>query len=78
MHTFQVSSHVSKSGVLSITLPSEWADKEVNALLVLESLQQVIPTQTNLAVAFDLLAQMPDDFMNERLDTLPQNREAWL
>ena len=74
MHTFQVSSHVSESGVLSITLPSEWADKEVNALLVLESLQQVIPTQTNLAVAFDLLAQMPDDFMNERLDTLPQNR----
>lgn len=70
MHTFQMSFHVSKNGVLSITLPNEWADKEVNILLVLESLQQVLPAyQTNLTIIFDLLAQMPDDFMNERLDT---------
>ncbi len=72
MHAFQMSSHVSERDVLSIALPREWADKEVNVLLVLESLQQVMPTQTNLAVAFNLLTQMP----NERLDTLPQSREA--
>lgn len=79
MHTFQVNSHVSENGVLSIKLPREWADKEVNVLLVLEALQNLQEAKPNtLTPAFDLLTQMPDDFMNERSDQLPQAREEWL
>ncbi len=37
MHTFQMNSHVSENGVLSVTLPKEWAKQQVNVLLVLES-----------------------------------------
>lgn len=79
MHTFQVNSHISENGVLSIKLPREWAGKEVNVLLVLEALQGLQEVMPNsLTQAFDLLTQMPDDFMNERLDHLPQPREEWL
>jgi antitoxin VapB len=36
------------------------------------------PKSRNLAEAFYLLGQMPEDFMTEgRDDTLPQEREAW-
>lgn len=35
--------------------------------------------RTNLAEAFQLLTEMPDDFMQEgRQDIPPQDREAWV
>lgn len=70
MHTFQVSSHVNESGVLSIKLPKEWAEQDVNVLLVQEPLQH----KESLAAAFDLLAEMPEDFMSHYQDSLPQAR----
>ena len=36
MHTFQMNSLVSENGILSVTLPKEWAKQNVNVLLVLE------------------------------------------
>jgi hypothetical protein len=81
MHTFQLNSHINENGVLSVKLPQEWAEKDVNVLLVLEFLTQLKDTihpKKNLAAAFDLLAQMPEDFMNERVDDFPQEREEWL
>ncbi|MCX7096812.1 MAG: DUF2281 domain-containing protein [Methylococcales bacterium] len=35
------------------------------------------PKKESLIAAFELLSQMPDDFMNDRVDDLPQEREAW-
>ncbi len=81
MHTFQLNSQVNKEGILSVKLPKEWAEKEVNVLLVVEFLAQLKDSATkqeNLTTAFDLLADMPDDFMTERQDELPQVREEWL
>ena len=81
MHTFQISSHINENGVLSVKLPKEWAEKDVNVLLVLESLNQLqesVQPKESLATAFDLLTQMPEDFMTHRQDDLPQEREEWL
>lgn len=72
MHTFQISSHVNENSILSVKLPKEWAEKNVNAVLVLESLDvpQTAHPPGNLAAAFDLLAQMPEDFMEHRQKAL--------
>lgn len=80
MHTFQLNSHINENGILSVKLPQEWAEKEVNVLLVLEFLTQfkTPAKKESLASAFDLLTQMPTDFMTERVDDLPQEREEWL
>lgn len=82
MHTFQINSHVNENSILSVKLPNEWAEKEVNVVLVLEtshpSSQKIRPQQESLAAAFDLLAQMPEDFMVHRQDDLPQERAEWL
>ena len=81
MHTFQISSHINENGVLSVKLPKEWAEKDVNVLLVLESLNQLQESaqpKESLAAAFDLLTQMPEDFMVHRQDDLPQERDEWL
>ena len=75
MHTFQINSHVNENGILSVKLPKEWAEKDVNVVLVLEFLNQLIddkPKKESLATAFDLLAQMPEDFMRHRQDDTPQ------
>ncbi|ALG69230.1 hypothetical protein [Beggiatoa leptomitoformis] len=73
MHTFQVNSQINENGLLSIKLPQEWANQQVNVLLVLEILQNSLkqPEPTNLT-------QLPDDFMNERMSDVPQSREEWL
>jgi len=66
---------------LSVKLPKEWAEKDVNVVLVLEFLNQLIddkPKKESLATAFDLLAQMPEDFMRHRQDDTPQERDEWL
>lgn len=81
MHTFQMNSHINENGILSIKLPKEWAEKDVNVLLVLEFLnkfKETMPKKENLAAAFNLLSEMPDDFMTHRQDELPQEREEWL
>jgi len=41
-------------------------------------LKESKPQKENLAAAFDLLAQMPEDFMVSRQDDLPQERDEWL
>ena len=41
MQTFQINSHISENGILSVKLPIEWAEKEVNVVLVLEFLNQL-------------------------------------
>jgi hypothetical protein len=43
----------------------------------LKTNQDAKPKKETLTTAFELLTQMPDDFMNERIDDLPQDREAW-
>jgi virulence-associated protein VagC len=81
MQTIQVSSHINEHGVLSVNLPKEWAEKDVNVVLVLEFLNKLNdakPKKESLAAAFNLLAQMPEDFMLQREDDLPQEREEWL
>ena len=81
MHTFQVNSRINENGILSIKLPKEWAEKDVNVVLVLEfliQLQEAKPQKESLAAAFDLLAQMPEDFMTYRQDDLPHERDEWL
>ena len=81
MQTIQVSSHINEHGVLSVNLPKEWAEKDVNVVLVLEflnKLKDAKPKKESLTEAFNLLAQMPDDFMLQREDDLPQEREEWL
>ncbi len=81
MQTFQVNSHINENGVLSVNLPKEWAEKDVNVVLVLEflnKLKESKPKKESLAGAFDLLTQMPEDFMLHRQDDLPQEREEWL
>jgi hypothetical protein len=78
MHTFQLNSHINENGILSVKLPKEWAEKDVNVLLVLEFLNQLkesTPKKESLAVAFDLLTQMPEDFMPRRQDNFPQENE---
>jgi hypothetical protein len=81
MHTFQINSHVNENGILSVKLPKEWAEKDVNVVLVLEflnQLQESKPNKENLATASDLLAQMPEDSMTHRQNDLPQERDEWL
>lgn len=81
MHTFKTHSHINENGILSVKLPKEWAEKDVNVLLVLEFLNQLkepAPEKQSLASAFDLLAEMPQDFMEQRQDELPQERSEWL
>ena len=80
MRTFQMNSHINENGILSVKLPKEWAEKDVNVVLVLESLNQLKetkPQKESLAAAFDLLAQMPEDFMVQRQDNLPQERPLY-
>jgi hypothetical protein len=77
----QINSHINENGILSVKLPKEWAEKDVNAVLVLEllnQLQESTPQKQSLSTAFDLLAQMPEDFMTHRQDDLPQERDEWL
>jgi hypothetical protein len=77
MHTFQLNSHINENGILSVKLPKEWAEKDVNVLLVLEFLNQLKEStrkKESLAIAFDLLTEMPEDFMTHRQDDLPQER----
>lgn len=74
MHTLQLNSHINENGILSIKMPQEWAEKDVNVLVVLELLDQ---PKENLSIAFDLLSQMPEDFMLQRQDDLPQERDEW-
>jgi virulence-associated protein VagC len=81
MQTFQINSHINENGILSVKLPKEWAEKDVNVVLVLEFLNQLKeakPQKESLAAAFDLLAQMPEDFMTHRQDDLPQERDEWI
>ncbi len=81
MHSFQVNSRINENSILSIKLPKEWAEKDVNVVLVLESLNQLQeskPNKESLAAAFDQLAQMPEDFMTHRQDDLPQEQVEWL
>jgi hypothetical protein len=69
MHTFQLNSHIDENGILSIKLPHEWAEKDVTVLLVLEflnKLKETMPKKESLATAFNLLSEMPDDFMINR------------
>ncbi|MGR8940624.1 MAG: hypothetical protein ACU83P_03440 [Gammaproteobacteria bacterium] len=69
MHTFKTHFHVNENGILSVKLPKEWAEKDVNVLVVLEFLNQLkepAPEKQGLAAAFDLLAEMPEDFMCQR------------
>jgi hypothetical protein len=44
----------------------------------LNQLQEAKPQKESLAAAFDLLAQMPEDFMAHRQNDLPQERDEWL
>lgn len=81
MQTFQVNSQINENGILSVKLPKEWAKKDVSVVLVLEFLNQLKEAkqqENSLATAFDLLAQMPDDFMTNRQDDLPQKRADWI
>lgn len=81
MHTFKTHSHINENGILSVKLPKEWAEKDVNVLLVVEFLNQLkepVPEKQSLAAAFDLLAEMPEDFMAQRQDEPPQERSEWL
>lgn len=67
--------------MLSVKLPKEWAEQDVNVVLVLEFLIQLKESRQkkeSLAAAFDLLAQMPEDFMSYRQDDFPQERDEWL
>ena len=69
MHAFQINSLINENGILSVKLPKEWAENDVNVVLVLEFLNQLQdskPQKESLAAAFDLLAQMPEDFMTHR------------
>ncbi|MDD5268935.1 MAG: hypothetical protein PHO08_17710 [Methylococcales bacterium] len=66
---------------MSVKLPKEWAEKDVNVVLVLEflnELQESKPQKESLSAAFDLFPQMPEDFMTNRQDDLPQERDEWL
>jgi hypothetical protein len=51
MQTFQVNSHINENGILSVKLPKEWAEKDVNVVLDLE------PGRVRIAY----LSQMPDN-----------------
>jgi hypothetical protein len=78
---FSSNSHINENGVLSVKLPKEWAEQDVNVVLVLEFLIQLKESRQkkeSLAAAFDLLAQMPEDFMSYRQDDFPQERDEWL
>ncbi|WP_353570726.1 hypothetical protein [Candidatus Albibeggiatoa sp. nov. BB20] len=80
MHSVQLETHIDKQGLLKLQLPNEWANQDVNVILVLEKkTTPVAPPKQDLSSAFELLTTMPDDFMQDgREDTLPQEREALL
>lgn len=72
MHSIHLTSHTNKNGLLTVQLPQEWAEQEVDVVLKLEK-----PAEQgkSLAQAFDLLTNMPNDFMSMgREDTAPQMR----
>jgi len=74
MHTFKTHSLINENGILSVKLPKERAEKNVNVLLVLEFLNQLkepAPEKQSLAAAFYLLADMTEEFMTQRPDELP-------
>ena len=73
--------NINENSILPVKFPKEWAEKDVNVVLVLEflnQLQESKPKKESLAAAFDLLAQMPEDFMTHRQDDVPQERDEWL
>lgn len=75
MQTFQINSHNNENGILSVKLPKKIGWIVAYVVLVLEflnQLQESKPQKESLAAAFDLLAQMPKDFMTHRQDDLPQ------
>lgn len=75
MQTFQINSHINENGIFSVKLPKEWAEKDVNVILVVKFLNQLKesnPQKESLAAAFDLLAQMPEDLITHRQDNLPE------
>ncbi len=77
MQAIQINSYINAEAVLSVHLPKEWANKDVNVVLVLELLNQLKEMETkkeNLTAAFDLLAEMPEDFTLQRQDDLPRTR----
>jgi len=77
MQQMQFISKIDKDGNLKIPLPQEWAEKKVSIILLVELLT-VTESQNSLFPAFEILASMPDDFMqNGREDSLPQQRENW-
>jgi virulence-associated protein VagC len=49
----------------------------VLVLEFLNKLNETKPIKERLAGAFDLLTQLPDDFMENRVNDLPQEREEW-
>ncbi len=76
MHTLQLESHIDTQGFLRLKLPREWANQDVNVVVVLEKKAVQVQPQ-GLEAAFELLATLPDDFMQDgRHDSLPQEREA--
>jgi len=79
MYSMQLESHIDKQGCLKLQLPEDWADANVNVVVVVEKKDLPDNATTNLNAAFELLSSMPDDFMkNDRQDNLPQEREALL
>jgi len=76
MHTLQLESHIDTQGFLRLKLPREWANQDVNVVVVLEKKAVQVQPQ-GLEAAFELLVALPDDFMQDgRYDSLPQEREA--
>ncbi|WP_353572223.1 hypothetical protein [Candidatus Albibeggiatoa sp. nov. BB20] len=61
MHSIQFESHIDKQSYLKLQLPNEWVNQDVN-IVVLEKKAEPIKPQ-NLSVAFELLATMPENFM---------------
>ena len=59
-------------------LIEQYEDAHVPEIEFLNQLQESKPQKESLAAAFDLLAQMPEDFMTHRQDDLPQERDEWL
>ena len=56
MHAFQINSHINENGILSVKVPKEWVEKDVNDMLVLEflnRLQKSKPQKESLAAAFE-------------------------
>ena len=63
-------------------MPKEWAEKDVNVVLVLEFLNQLQESKPKKKVwpppLLTCSHKMPEDFMAHRQDDLPQERDEWL